>query len=90
VSGSDLDLRSDVFALGALLYEMLSGRKAFPAATRPGLRMEILNHAVAPLERVPEGTARLVARCLEKRREDRWQRMELLLAELKLQYLLAR
>ncbi|HEX3745975.1 MAG TPA: protein kinase [Bryobacteraceae bacterium] len=85
VQGRELDLRSDIFSLGALLYEMLSGRKAFAAATKPALRFEILDGEPAPLENVPPAVARLVMRCLEKRPERRMQRMEILLAALKLQ-----
>jgi len=89
VAGYDLDPRSDIFSLGAVMYEMLSGRRAFDATTRVGLRMEILDREPAPLEGVPPTLARLVLRCLEKKRERRAQRMEILLAALKLQEIVA-
>ena len=90
VEGRDLDPRTDIFSLGALMYEMLSGRRAFDAATRTALRMEILHREPAPLENTPPALARLVRRCLEKKPERRVQRIEILLAELKLQEIVAR
>jgi serine/threonine protein kinase len=90
IAGRDLDARSDIFSLGAILYEMLSGRKAFDAPTKPGLRVVILEQDPAPLKNIPPAVARLVGRCLEKKPERRMQRMEILLAELKLQEIIAR
>jgi serine/threonine protein kinase len=87
--GRDIDPRSDIFSLGALLYEMLSGRKAFEAPTKPALRFEILDREPAPLEHVPPVLSHLVMRCLEKKPERRVQRMEVLLASLKLQEIIA-
>jgi serine/threonine protein kinase len=89
VAGRDLDARTDIFSLGALAYEMLSGRKAFDAATKPALRIAILDCDPPPLEGVPPALWRLIRRCLEKKPERRLQRMEILLAELKLQAILA-
>jgi len=89
VSGRDLDLRSDIFSLGAVLYEMLAGRKAFGSSTKAGLRIEILSAEPAPLTHVPPAVAQLVMRCLEKKPERRVQRMEILLAALKLQEIFA-
>ena len=85
VAGNDLDWRSDIFSLGAVMYEMFSGRRAFRAATKTALRMEILNRDSAAVENLPPALALLIQRCLEKRPERRIQRMEILLAELKLQ-----
>jgi serine/threonine protein kinase len=88
LQGRELDPRSDIFSLGALLYEMLSGRRAFAATTKPALRFEILDGEPAPLQNVPPAVSQLVMRCLEKKPERRVQRMEILLAELKLQRIL--
>lgn len=90
VAGNQLSPRSDIFALGAVIYEMLSGQAAFAAPTKAALRVEILERQPAPLEDVPPDLARLVLRCLEKKPERRIQRMEILLAELKLQQILVR
>jgi serine/threonine protein kinase len=90
VSGCELDFRSDIFSIGALLYEMLSGHKAFGASTKPALRFEILDCEPPPLGHFPPAISQLVMRCLEKRPERRIQRMENLLAALKLQEIIAR
>jgi len=82
--GESADARSDIFAFGAILYELLSGRKAFPASDPEELKKEILERSPAPLAGVPEEISSLVSRCLEKRREARWQRMHSVLIELKL------
>jgi hypothetical protein len=88
VRGKDLDSRSDLFSLGAILYEMLSGRRAFPGISKSALRVEILERNPDPLENVPQALARLISQCLEKRPEQRLQRVDVLLAGLKLQYIL--
>ena len=90
VSGCELDFRSDIFSIGALLYEMLSGHKAFAASTKPALRFEILDCEPPPLGHFPPAISQLVMRCLEKRPERRIQRMENLLAALKLQEIIVR
>jgi serine/threonine protein kinase len=89
LQGRELDARSDIFSLGALLYEMLSGRRAFAATTKPALRFEILDGEPPPLLNVPPAVSQLVMRCLEKKPERRMQRMEILLATLKLQEIIA-
>ena len=60
LQGRELDARSDIFALGALLYEMLSGRKAFAATTKPALRFEILDGEPSPLSARQRGCWRVV------------------------------
>ena len=88
VRGKDLDTRSDLFSLGAILYEMLSGHRAFPGQSKSALRLEILERNPDPLGDVPPALARLVAQCLEKKPEQRLQRVDVLLAGLKLQQIL--
>lgn len=89
VQGREFDFRTDIFALGAVLYEMLSGRQAFKAPTKPALRFAILGCEPDPLEGFPSEISKLVMRCLEKTPERRVQRLEILLAELKLQEIMA-
>ncbi|MCM2314860.1 MAG: protein kinase [Thermoanaerobaculia bacterium] len=80
------DARSDVFALGAILYEMAAGRRAFQGATKASLVAAILKEEPPPLSGfessdrasrgADEGAAafgRVVRRCLEKKPDARWQ-----------------
>ncbi len=84
VAGKPADVRSDIFAFGAVVYEMLSGRKAFEAHSQEELRTAILEREPAPLDNVSPELSRLVARCLAKSPESRWQRMQKVQMELKL------
>jgi eukaryotic-like serine/threonine-protein kinase len=69
-STGDVDLRSDIWSLGMVIYEMLTGTTAFQATSLPELCAAILERGVVPLREhrddVPEGMARVVERCLQK------------------------
>lgn len=72
--GEQLDARSDVYSLGAMLYEMLSGTTPFAAATLPELIAKQLNHPpprFAPSLNVPAALERVCLSALAKKREDR-------------------
>ena len=75
--GKPADARSDLFAVGAILYEMLSGRRAFEGATPADLLSAILTleppEIAAPNGAVPAALERVVRRCLEKDPEERLQ-----------------
>jgi hypothetical protein len=88
VAGNDLDWRSDIFSLGAVMYEMFSGLSAFRATSRAALHLEIPSREAVALDYLRPAVARLIRGCLEKRPERRIQRLEILLAELKLQHAL--
>jgi len=67
VRGQPADQRSDVFSFGAILYEMLSGKLAFPAESAIACGFAVLNAEPAPLPAtVPVALRRVVARCLKK------------------------
>jgi len=72
-----IDQRTDLFAFGAILYEMLTGEKAFPGASPADRMSAILNRDTPPLLRETEaevpGIGRIVTRCLEKLPENRFQ-----------------
>jgi tetratricopeptide (TPR) repeat protein/predicted Ser/Thr protein kinase len=85
--GKTLDPRTDVFSLGVVLYEMLTGRRAFHGSSAAEVYDAILNRApTAPVElnpAVPAELQRIVNRCLEKDRELRYQSAADLAADLK-------
>ena len=74
VRGGVTDARTDIWALGVLLYEMLSGVKPFSAPTTPELFSSILRDAPAPPPRgVPADLQSVIERCLEKQPERRYE-----------------
>jgi len=76
VRGEPADARSDVFSLGCVLFEMVSGRRAFDRKTGIETLHAILNEGPPPLAArsgpVPSNLERTIRRCLEKRPADRF------------------
>jgi Tol biopolymer transport system component len=77
VRGLETDHRTDIFALGAILYEMVMGRGTFERPTSADTMSAILNEEPAPISELapetPLGLQRVVRRCLEKNPEQRFQ-----------------
>jgi len=74
VRGESLDARTDIFSLGAVVYEMLSGKRAFPGATVVESGYAILHNEPEPLPaEVPTVVAQVVLHCLEKEPARRLQ-----------------
>jgi Tol biopolymer transport system component len=77
LEGLDADARTDVFALGALLYEMMTGKRAFEGASKISLIAMIATGQPAPMQDLqpftPPALEHVVLRCLEKSPDDRWQ-----------------
>ena len=73
-SGDPVDSRTDIFSLGAVLHELLSGERAFPGASFVESGYAILNEDPRPLPpSVPSGVGQVVLRCLQKEPEHRFQ-----------------
>ena len=74
--GRRVDGRTDIFALGCVLYEMLAGKRPFTGATPADTLAAILHHDPEPFAPgapgIPAGLQTIVFRCLEKRPEDRY------------------
>jgi len=86
LEGEEADARTDLFAFGAVLYEMLTGRRAFTGKTQASLIGAILKDQPPPATslapEVPVPLDRVIARCLAKDRDDRWQTARDLASEL--------
>jgi len=83
---SHIDHRADIYAVGALAYELLTGRPPFTGATPQEVLAAHVTKAVEPVTEhrgtVPPALAQLVMKCLEKKPADRWQTAEELLPQL--------
>jgi hypothetical protein len=77
VRGQRADHRADIFAFGAILYEMLAGKRAFQKPTSPETMTAIMNEDPPSISQVatdiPPSMQRVVHRCLEKNPEQRFQ-----------------
>jgi serine/threonine-protein kinase len=83
VRGQVADQRSDIFSLGAVFYEMLTGRRAFQEDTAIETMTAILNKPPARLHgRIPTAMADIVLRCPEKKPSRRYKSAGELLAAL--------
>jgi eukaryotic-like serine/threonine-protein kinase len=87
VEGKEVDARSDIFSFGAVLYEMLTGRRAFPGKSQLSVASAVLEKDPEPISSLqpltPPALERAVKRCLAKEPDDRWQTARDLLLELK-------
>ena len=81
-----IDHRADIYAIGAVAYELLTGRPPFTGTTQQEILAAHVTQAADPVtkyrESVPPALAALVMRCLEKKPADRWQTAEELLPQL--------
>ncbi len=77
IEGAEADTRSDIFALGCVLYEMATGTRAFAGKTQASVIASILASEPAPLSRMapmtPPALERLIRSCMAKEREERIQ-----------------
>lgn len=74
---TEIDARTDIFAFGAVVYEMATGKKAFEGKTQASLIAKILETEPAPMSSLqpmtPPALDRLAKKCLAKEPEKRWQ-----------------
>ncbi|HET7712261.1 MAG TPA: serine/threonine-protein kinase, partial [Thermoanaerobaculia bacterium] len=84
VRGEAVDARSDIFSLGCVLFEMLSGRPPFQRVSQTATIAAILNDPpdYSPMGNVPPRLRRVIERCLAKNAADRYQTAEALAADL--------
>jgi serine/threonine-protein kinase len=77
IEGLATDVRTDIFAFGTLVYEMVTGRKAFTGSTPASMISAILKDQPRPIGELlpltPPQLDHVIARCLSKDPEDRWQ-----------------
>ena len=87
LEGKDADARSDIFAFGTTLYEMISGKKAFEGKSQVRLMAAILEDEPVPLSTiqplVPKELERFISACLAKDPGERWQTVRDMLRDLK-------
>jgi serine/threonine protein kinase len=77
--GHSVDARSDIFSFGAVLYEMVTGRRAFGGDSKLSTLASVLHSEPSPLSQstqpIPREVERIMSRCLRKDPQRRWQSM---------------
>lgn len=87
IEGKEVDGRSDIFSLGAVLYEMVTGQRAFQGKSQLSVASAILEKEPAPISTIrpmtPPALDHALRRCLAKAADDRWQTVRDIAIELK-------
>jgi serine/threonine protein kinase len=77
LEGKEADARTDIFAFGAVVYEMVTGKRAFEASSQASLIVAIMERQVPPISALqpvsPPALERVVKKCLAKDADQRWQ-----------------
>src|ERR1700694_5585142 len=77
LEGKEVDARTDIFAFGALVYEMATGKRAFEGKSQASVISAIMSSNPPPMSSLqpmtPPALDRVVKKCLQKDRDDRWQ-----------------
>jgi Tol biopolymer transport system component len=86
IEAREVDARTDIFAFGCVLYELLTGHRAFDGKTSSSVMAAVLASKPRPIEELvpltPPALERIVSRCLAKDPDDRWQTARDVAAEL--------
>jgi hypothetical protein len=87
IEGREADARTDIFGFGALLYEMVTGKKAFEGKSQATLISAIMSREPKPMSLLvpvsPPALEHVVERCLAKDPDDRWQSAHSLMIQLR-------
>lgn len=87
IQGSEADARSDIFAFGAVVFEMITGHLPFRGEHEAAMMYSIINEDPEPLQKhrtdAPEELQRIISRALEKDPEDRYQSAADMVSELR-------
>ena len=83
--GKTVDARTDIFSFGVMLYELLAGKRPFQGENKLDTIGSILHREAAPLTnfQIPDQLREIVEKCLRKNRDERYQTLRELLADLK-------
>ncbi len=86
IEAREVDARTDIFAFGCVLYELITGHRAFDGKTSSSVMAAVLATKPRPIDELvpltPPALERIVSRCLAKDPEDRWQSARDVAAEL--------
>jgi Tol biopolymer transport system component len=87
IEGKEIDARTDIFAFGCVLYELLTGRRAFDGKSASTVMASVLAMTPKPLAELipltPPALERIVSRCLAKDPDERWQTIRDVASELR-------
>ncbi len=73
LEGKEASVRSDIFSFGAMLYELVSGQRAFQGASRASVIAAIMEREPTSIGTLPPALERVIRRCVAKNPDERWQ-----------------